>query len=61
MDECNVLAQGHCWYDGSSLNANDTYGKLCAGGLDALWADLAEYYDYLWTEAGKTLKPEAAA
>jgi hypothetical protein len=48
MDDCDVLPGGKCWYDGSSLNADPVFDRLCREGLDGLWAELEDYYDGLF-------------
>lgn len=44
QDNCEFLDGAPCFYDGSSLNAEITYKALLAGGSDAAWADLEEFY-----------------
>lgn len=39
---------GTCYYDGSSLNADDAMSALVNGGDEALWAFLDAYYDHVF-------------
>lgn len=41
--DCQVLG-APCYYDGSSLNADDLIEGFLAGGTDWLWPKLEEYY-----------------
>lgn len=43
-DNCKYLDGKRCYYDGSSLQAEDVYRKLLEGGSDAVWAELEERY-----------------
>lgn len=42
--ECEWLEGKTCYYDGSSLNAEDIYKKLLIDGDGAVWEGLEEYY-----------------
>lgn len=46
MDTCDVLtiAEGGCYYDGSSLAADDVYQRLLREGDAGVWAALEEAY-----------------
>ena len=46
-DDCDILGEGGCYYDGSGLNAERVFGLLLTGGSDAVWAELRSYYDEL--------------
>lgn len=48
--ECDLLPGGYCYYDGSSLNADDTYKELLEKGDAGVWADLEAYYHELSKE-----------
>jgi hypothetical protein len=48
MDNCDVLKCGHCYYDGSGLNAKRIYDVLLREGSDGVWRELEEYYRYLF-------------
>lgn len=52
MGSCDVLADmpGGCYYDGSSLNADEPFRVLCSFGGDALWAFLERYYAATFAE-----------
>lgn len=43
--DCDLLPGGKCYYDGSGLNADDTYQFLLEGGDEAVWKDLQNYYE----------------
>jgi hypothetical protein len=43
--DCDVLAQGYCYYGGSSLNSEPVFEKFLAGGEEAVWTELKEYYE----------------
>lgn len=42
-EDCPYVG-GTCYYDGSSLNADEFYRVLVAEGGDAMWAKLEAYY-----------------
>ena len=42
--DCDLLPEGKCYYDGSSLNADDTFKALLEKGSDGVWAELEELY-----------------
>lgn len=44
MEHCDLLPEGKCYYDGSSLNADRYFAILVHEGGDALWKALEEYY-----------------
>lgn len=45
--QCDLLPSGKCYYDGSGLNADDTFQALVAKGDAGVWADLEAYYHEL--------------
>jgi hypothetical protein len=45
--ECSLLEQGHCYYDGSSLNAKPILELLLREGSEAVWPRLEEYFNQL--------------
>jgi hypothetical protein len=47
---CDLLPGGQCYYDGSSLNAEQTFDRLLREGDEGVWKDLEEYYHYLAQE-----------
>lgn len=42
--ECDLLPGGHCYYDGSGLNADLLIEGFLAGGDDWVWSRLEAYY-----------------
>lgn len=42
--DCAYVAGGKCYYDGSSLNAENTFETLLNKGSDGVWAELEEMY-----------------
>jgi hypothetical protein len=42
--KCDLLPEGVCYYDGSSLNADEWIEGLLAGGTVWLWPRLEQYY-----------------
>lgn len=42
--DCDLLPNSHCYYDGSSLNAEPVLEKFLANGLQAVWDELTDYY-----------------
>ena len=44
MGECHVLKEGDCYYDGSSLQAEEWVEDFVAGGTEWLWKKLEERY-----------------
>lgn len=57
-EDCEVIG-GKCYYDGSSLQANDFYNILVQEGGEALWKALEVRYDE-WLRPNRTLVEEAA-
>ena len=49
-ENCTILG-GRCYYDGSSLNADDLIEGFLAGGTEWLWPKLEEYYRCVFEEA----------
>ena len=48
MGKCDLLPEGNCYYDGSSLRADSWVEDFMAGGTDWLWKKLEEeYYERL--------------
>lgn len=47
--ECSILG-GKCYYDGSSLMAEDVFKVLVEGGDEALWKELERRYNEMLTE-----------
>ena len=45
--DCDLLPSGKCYYDGSGLNAEQTYHALLEKGDAGVWADLEAYYHEL--------------
>jgi hypothetical protein len=48
MEECDILSDlkcGGCYYDGSTLAAEEVYQKLLKGGHKAVWNHLKNYYN----------------
>lgn len=41
---CELIEGGHCFYDGSSLNAERLLTPFLVGGPEALWPLLEDYY-----------------
>ncbi len=44
--ECKERSQGHCYYDGSSLAADDVFQLLVTKGDEAVWEELQRRYDH---------------
>lgn len=42
--DCNILKGGKCYYDGSSLAAEDVRDTMLAEGSDGVWRVMEEYY-----------------
>lgn len=49
MENCSLLE--HCYYDGSSLVADDVYQILLNKGCTGVWAELEKYYHNMFGEA----------
>lgn len=45
---CQLLPEGKCYYDGSSLNAEIVYRILREEGSDAVWSYLENYYQQVF-------------
>lgn len=45
--KCDLLPGGECYYDGSGLNAEDTFQTLLKEGSEGVWRELAEFYQEL--------------
>jgi hypothetical protein len=43
-DECPYLDGKPCYYDGSSLNAEQVFEVMLREGIDSVWAFLEEYH-----------------
>lgn len=50
-EECPVIG-GRCFYDGSSLNADEWIEPFMAGGTEWLWPKLEQYYAFIF-DGGK--------
>lgn len=48
--ECEYIG-GVCYYDGSGLAAERYFDVLVAGGDDALWIEMENYYDSIFGDA----------
>ena len=48
--ECDLIAGGECYYDGSSLQADEFMPKFIEGGTDAVWEMLETRYRELFAE-----------
>lgn len=44
FEKCSRLGGKPCYYDGSSLNADNFIPEFLAGGIDAVWRKLEELY-----------------
>lgn len=44
QESCSLLGGKPCYYDGSSLNAEEYFNVLVSKGSDALWEKLENYY-----------------
>ena len=53
MDNCHLLDGGHCYYDGSGLNAEEPWRLLREEGDEALWAHLEGYWATLAEEVSR--------
>ena len=51
MGKCDILPSGDCYYDGSSLAADEFLPEFITGGLPAVWKMLRERYGDLFAEA----------
>lgn len=49
--DCEYVAGGKCYYDGSGLNAERIYETLVREGSDGVWRELEEYYRLIAGEA----------
>jgi hypothetical protein len=49
--KCEYCDGKPCYYDGSSLNANDAMYALVNGGDNGLWKFLEEYYETVFNNA----------
>lgn len=47
MRDCDLLPGGKCYYDGSSLNADETFQLLLTEGDAGVWKDLEDFYNQL--------------
>ena len=48
--KCDLLPQGFCYYDGSSLNAEPLYEILLTEGDEGVWRNLEDFYNDLSKE-----------
>lgn len=51
--ECDLLPGGKCYYDGTSLGAENFMPTFIAGGSDAVWRMLEEKYHTLFSGASE--------
>ncbi len=51
--ECDLMESGRCYYDGSSLRADDWVPKFIEGGTDWLWAELQKEYEERFQTRGE--------
>ena len=49
--QCDLLSAGHCYYDGSGLNAKHPWRILREQGSEAVWSYLEDYYESLLQDA----------
>lgn len=49
--DCDLFEGGRCYYDGSSLRADDWVPKFIEGGTDWLWPELEKEYEERFTES----------
>lgn len=50
MGKCSVLDGCECFYDGSSLLADEWMGKFVGGGTEWLWKEMENYYNEIFGE-----------
>jgi hypothetical protein len=51
MDECDVVPEGRCWYDGSGLQADELCQRFLKEGEQVVWATLEDRYQSWLMEA----------
>lgn len=44
LEDCPLFDDGHCYYDGSSLDAEEPWRLLREEGDEALWQHLEDYW-----------------
>ena len=49
-DKCELLGGKPCYYDGSSLQAEEVFKILLNGGSEAVWKELEQQYNELFME-----------
>lgn len=42
-EDCGIIG-GRCYYDGTSLGAEELLSRLSANGVDAVWDELEQWY-----------------
>jgi hypothetical protein len=47
-DSCEYCDGKPCYYDGSGLNAEPVFDKFVSEGEEAMWAELASYYELVF-------------
>ena len=52
-DKCDCRPSGKCYYDGSGLNADETFRLLVTKGEEAVWKHMDDYYHSLITQPSK--------
>ena len=50
---CTILASGKCYYDGSSLRADEWIPEFLTGGTDWLWPQLEREYEAVFGDQGE--------
>ena len=48
--DCDLLAGGKCYYDGSGLSAEPVFERLLREGSDGVWKELEDFYRELAQE-----------
>jgi hypothetical protein len=51
-DDCDLLESGKCYYDGSSLRAQEWLEIFICKGSETIWEMLQEYYNELFVREG---------
>lgn len=48
--KCDLFDCGECYYDGSSLNADEMVEDFVSGGTNYLWPKLEDYYNQVFND-----------
>lgn len=48
--KCDIIDEERCYYDGSTLNADEMIPDFLAGGTEYLWPKLEEFYKSVFGE-----------